>query len=515
MVSFNSVPADSLVPFTYVEFDNSNASGNRLQTLPYKVLVIGQQFTGAGRKDPLKIHRVIDEAQATQYFGAGSMLADMAAGLFKNNKQNEAFFIGLNDHPSGVSAVGAISIFGEKALETSVLSLYIAGRPYKVAVNGRTIPAADGVAQLLPDTPEVIAAKLVEAINADPYRIVDALIDSDNPGRLIVTARHKGDAGNHIDLRFSYYSSETMPEGISGTIESMTGGRENPDISKIIPILDDTHYNVIAFPYTDEANLKIIDEELEDRFGPSRQLDSHVFCASNLKTISELTTKFSNESPTTDKQGFFANSKQYSILSVLDSPTPPWVWAAATAGVNAFHAELDPARPYQTLEVKGVMIGNTRLRLSERNILLKNGISTFLLGRGKAAIERLITTFRKNALGAIDRSYLDCNTKQTLSFLRFSFRNHFQTKFPRHKLASDGVRVAPGQPVLTPKTAKAEAISLFRRWEYAGLVEGAGEFKKGLIVERSGTDPNRLNFLLTPDLMNQLRVNAVKIGFIL
>ena len=82
MVSFNSVPADSLVPFTYVEFDNSNAGGNRLQTLPYKILVIGQQFVGAGRKDPLKIHRVFDTSQAKEYFGTGSMLAQMSEGLF-------------------------------------------------------------------------------------------------------------------------------------------------------------------------------------------------------------------------------------------------------------------------------------------------------------------------------------------------------------------------------------------------------------------------------------------------
>ncbi len=514
MVSFNRVPADSLVPFTFVEFDNSNAAGDRLQAQPYKILVVGQQFTGTGRKDPLKIHRISSEAQAIDYFGPGSMLAQMAYGLFENNKQTEAFFVGLEDASGSVAATGVMSITG-LATASGTLSCYIGGKAYNVAVNGRTIPAGPGgnPPALNPDTAKVVATKLAAAIQADPERIVDAAVDATIDTKVNLTARHKGLAGNSIDVQFNFFSSETFPAGIRAEVETeMSGGTVNPDISQIVNVLDDTHYNVIAFPYTDKANLDAIDNELEDRFGPVRQLDGHAFTASSLKTVSELTTAFGDKTGT---NGFFANSKQYSILSALDSPTAPWVWAAATAGVNALYAQIDPARPYQTLRIRGVLAGKTQLRLEERNVLLKNGISTFLTGNQQIAIERLITTMRENAFGALDRSYLDVNTKQTLSFIRFSFRTHFQTKFPRHKLADDGTRFATGQAVLTPKTAKAEAISLFKRWELAGLVEGAEKFKAGLIVERSPNDPNRLDFLLAPDLMNQLRVNAAQIGFIL
>jgi phage tail sheath gpL-like len=38
-------------------------------------------------------------------------------------------------------------------------------------------------------------------------------------------------------------------------------------------------------------------------------------------------------------------------------------------------------------------------------------------------------------------------------------------------------------------------------------------FKKYLIVERDSQDPNRVNVLLPPDIVNQLRVMAVLASF--
>ena len=38
-------------------------------------------------------------------------------------------------------------------------------------------------------------------------------------------------------------------------------------------------------------------------------------------------------------------------------------------------------------------------------------------------------------------------------------------------------------------------------------------FKENLIVERNATDPNRLDVLFPPDLINQLRVFATLVQF--
>ena len=58
-------------------------------------------------------------------------------------------------------------------------------------------------------------------------------------------------------------------------------------------------------------------------------------------------------------------------------------------------------------------------------------------------------------------------------------------------------------------------MALFGTWEEKGLVEGIDRFKADLVVERNASDPNRLDFLLTPDLINQFIVGAAKIAFIL
>ena len=68
---------------------------------------------------------------------------------------------------------------------------------------------------------------------------------------------------------------------------------------------------------------------------------------------------------------------------------------------------------------------------------------------------------------------------------------------------------------MTPSIARAEAIGLFREWENRGLVEDADAFKSTLVVERNATDPNRLDFALPLDLVNQLRVMAARIDFAL
>ena len=126
-----------------------------------------------------------------------------------------------------------------------------------------------------------------------------------------------------------------------------------------------------------------------------------------------------------------------------------------------------------------------------------------------------MTTYRTNEAGGSDPAYLDIETLMTLQYIRWDWRNYVLNKYPRHKLANDGTRYAPGQAIVTPLVMKAEAIAKFTDWESLGLVEGFSQFKRDLIVERNASDPNRLDVLLPPNLVNQLRVCATKISFLL
>jgi phage tail sheath gpL-like len=132
---------------------------------------------------------------------------------------------------------------------------------------------------------------------------------------------------------------------------------------------------------------------------------------------------------------------------------------------------------------------------------------------GNVLIERLVTTYQTNPFGVEDISYLDITTMRTLAYLRYSVRARIALKFPRHKLANDGTNFAPGQAIVTPKIIRAELIALARQWEEVGLVEKLDQFKEDLLVERDGTDPNRVNALIPPDIVNQFRVFAASVQF--
>jgi len=101
----------------------------------------------------------------------------------------------------------------------------------------------------------------------------------------------------------------------------------------------------------------------------------------------------------------------------------------------------------------------------------------------------------------------------TLLYLRFSWRVRIGNRYPRHKLANDGTQFGAGVAVITPQLGKGEALLWFREMELLGLVEGFDQFKRDVVCERNATDPNRLDFLLPPDLINSLIGTAASLQF--
>ena len=87
------------------------------------------------------------------------------------------------------------------------------------------------------------------------------------------------------------------------------------------------------------------------------------------------------------------------------------------------------------------------------------------------------------------------------------------SKYPRCKLADDGTHYGPGQAIVTPSVIKSEIIAMYSRLETEGIVENAEAFAENLIVERNASDPNRVDVLLPPDLVNQLRIFATLVQF--
>lgn len=323
-----------------------------------------------------------------------------------------------------------------------------------------------------------------------------------------VRARNRGPQGNDIDLRFNYADGEATPAGVSCTIGVMAGGATPPLLSSLIAALGDAWFQVIVHPYTDSTSLTALETEMASRFGPLRMIDGVLFtsAAGSVSTLATL--------------GNTRNSKSSSILAQpgANPVTPPAEFAAAVGAVVAYEAAVDPALPFQTLSVAGVLLPaeNDLFTFQERDSLLYDGIATTRgADGGGVVLERLITTYKTNGAGAPDVSYLDVTTMLTLLYLRYSARAKILTDFPRHKLMDDGQRVGAGQRIVTPQLAKASMVAWFRQMQERGLVENLEQFKTDLVVERDTDDRNRLNFILPPDLANQFMVGAVDLQFIL
>lgn len=485
MINFNSIPADIRVPGQYIEFDSSRAVSG-LPPIENRVLIIGQKLA-AGSAAALSIQPVIEASEAIALFGRGSMAARMVAAYKKVDRFSAVHVIAMDDIVGGTLASGTITVAGP-ATAAGTIALMVAG--VAVAVNVANAASANTIATAIA---AAITAKLDLPVTAAAAAAV-----------VTVTARHKGTAGNMIDLRHSHFASEALPAGVTLAIVAMAAGATDPDIDTVWAVIGDNTFRTIVLGFSEAATLTKVKAELDDRWGPLRMLESVAYGARS-GTQGALAAF-----------GAALNSELISMIGTGKSPT----WSAEAAAIYAaaagYHSAIDPARPLHTLQLTGMVApkDEDRFTRAQREALLRDGIATYTADQaGTARIERAITTYQTDALGIEDIAYLDLESVTTLGYLRASLRARIATKFPRHKLADDGTAFGPGQAIVTPKILRAEIIALAREWEDGGLVEGLDQFVADLIVERSVSDPNRVNALIPPDIVNQFRSFAAAIQF--
>lgn len=482
-IAFNDIPANIRNSGVYVEFDNRLA-GNAVPD--FKLLVIGQRLAAGTVAANLPTRASQNATLTEEQYGRGSMAAEMVKAIKAAQPWLETWVIALDDNVAGAAATGTITVTGSPT-EAGTLNVYIAGKRVQAVITSG-------------QTPTQVAAAIVAAITADTTLPVTA---SAVAGVVTLTARHKGECGNTIDVRLNYYE-ETTPKGITVAIVAMSGGTGNPDISTAIAAMGDVQYNWIALPYTDAANLALIEAELDARYKPPRQIGGRAFCA------------FRGTHAATGTFGNTRNSPHVSCMGTGMSPTPPYLWAAVNAAVGGFKLMNDPARQLRTALLVGVKAPAPADRFTdtERNELLFDGISTYTVGPdGTVRIAEQITMYQLNTSGIGDDSYLYINTVETLERYRFEQRYLFSQKYPDWKLAKDTEVVGPGQPVMQPKLAKVELLGLYKRLQERGWVQDYERYKESLVSQINGSNPNRLDIYDSPILVGNLRVTAIHVEF--
>jgi phage tail sheath gpL-like len=482
MIPFKQLPANIRVPLFYAEVDNSQAnSGQEAQ----RALIIGQMTAaGSGVANVPVISQGVSDAATVG--GAGSMLHLETQAYRLNDSFGEVWYLPLADDAAATAATGSVSITAPPTAG-GTLSLYIGG----VRISQPVLPT---------QTAAQIATALAASINATPNLPVLAVAAA---SAVTLTAINKGPCGNDIDLRTNYQGArggEATPAGMTLTLTQMTGGTTAPNLTNAFANLSGMSFDFIVCPYNDATSLNAVQALLNDvtgRWSWSTQLYGHAF-AGMRGTLGALTTF-----------GVGRDDQHTSVMGFNDSPTPNWIWAAALAGAAATSLRADPATPLQTVVIQGVLAPplQSRFILTDRNTLLFDGVSTFIVGDdGTVSIENLITTYQKNAFGSADSSYLEVETLFTLAAVLRSMRSVVTSKYSRVKLAANGTRFAAGSNVVTPNMIRADLIAQYRTLEDQGLVQNGDAFKQGIIVQQNAQNPNRVDVLWPGTLINQLRI---------
>jgi phage tail sheath gpL-like len=455
-------------------------------------------MSSTGAADPDKAIAIGTQAQADEAYGQGSELSRMFKAFYANNFANEVWGLGVTEPVAGIAASGTITV-ATVPTEAGTIHLYIGGQHVPVNISAS-------------DTVDQVATKISNAINDVDDLMVIATVTT---ATVTLTHKTKGVSGNDVRIDINYFGSiggEITPPGLGLTLPAtgfLTGGTGVPIFDDAIANLGEQQFEYVAMPYTDSTSLMAWEIEYgfsdSGRWGWRRELFGHIFSAKR-GLYADLITF-----------GATRNAGVVSIMAFENTVPTPMYEATAAYDAKAQRALInDPARPLQTLSLTGVKLAplDDRFNTIELNALAGTGLATQKPGSdGQPMISRETTTYQLNLYGQGDDAYELVTTLATLAKLLRNQRHVITSKFPRHKLANDGTRFGPGQAVVTPGIIKGELIAQYRLDEFNGLVEDTANFKRHLLVERDPQNPNRVNVLYPPDLINQLRIFAVLAQF--
>lgn len=488
MSAFTQIPDNLRLPGVRVEFDARRAVTGTPQ-IQHRVLVMGQRLT-SGTVGALVPTRVTSDTQADEYFGRGSMLAEMLKAALKAWRYLEIWGIAINEDASGVKATGSVTFAGP-ATAAGTVNLYVGGVRARVGV-------AKGA------TSAQIATATAAAVNANTALPLVAVVNEGNTSKVDFTCRWKGETGNDIDLRVNAYSGERLPDGVTATFVAMASGATNPDAGNLTASFGPQWWTYIINPFNDTSNLDVLADELVARWDAMR--DKRVICFGAFRGTYGATATF----------GDARNDFPISTMATGKALTPPWIWAAVYGLVSAASLSNHPARGLQTLELPGVKGApvEDQFEDSERNALLFDGMSTHTVDLdGTVRIEMAITMYQTNASGIEDTSWLKVQTLAINTYMAFARRARL-SKFARSMLADDGTDFDPSLDVVTPSRIRTELIDLAKEFERKGIMENVDQYKRDLTVVRDTDNRNRVNVFESPDHVNQLDLLAMQLAWL-
>ncbi|MCH9844127.1 MAG: phage tail sheath subtilisin-like domain-containing protein, partial [Alphaproteobacteria bacterium] len=469
----------------FAEFNASKASSGGT-ALPQKLLLLGHKTTQGTATENEAV--LVANGTQTQLFGQKAMLTAMLDATFAINPYQEIYALPLTEPDAGVQATWQIDFTGCNVASPKTIMLYLYGNRVSIGIDGNAA---------------TIANQVKDALLADPALPIDATVTV--TGNICqFSFIHKGAGFNQEPPHFNRAAHEQDPEGFTYEIKRSADGAGAVDSITLAASLGDTWWSEIINPFSRDITLvNALDTVLTTRNGGTIQKPGMQYLARKDMYTTLVTFAQSR------------NSRFETILGLRESATPEYVIAAIYAAHIAKATATDPARALQYITLQGLMPAKDKQGFtdSERNILIGKGMSTLTQNAGgKVRLERAITSYKTNDAGAIDNSYTDLETFYILNLLRFQMNNRLLSRYPQVKVGNDSDMLRQG--VVRPKDVKAEILALAQEWVNAGLINSIDEFRQHIVVNRSQNDPGRLEIILQPELIGQLRQIFVSIQFL-
>lgn len=479
------LPKGLLVPFVGVQFDSSLATSGT-GAYPVQVAIIGQK-TSEGTGEANKQLLVSSADEVADLAGFGSMAHRQAIKFFANNRVSTTQLILLDDADTSTAATKTITVTGAATAVGEVALL----------LNGDRYAAGAAVGATADEVATAIAAAITAEVNAPVTAAAVA-------GVVTLTAKNKGLAAGEMIVISNYYEGEVTPAGLTITVGATTDGTIDPDIQDAIDAIGDAWFTHYTAAYVDPTNLTTMQDYLLAQTSPLVQRDG-MYLVGKTGTRSELITFATDGTRNCPYVGLMATSMM---------PNTTYEVAAAYTARCAESVAEDTAIPLHRMTLTDILpvAKSERWTLIERNQLAENGVMTLTHDLGVQS-EATVTMYLKNAAGADDIAYQQQNTIYQLSYARYTFVQRILTKYPRAKLADSIERMQSNQQVMTPAVGITEAVSWFIALESQGILENISQFKDDVQCIRPDGYPNRLEWLLPPDLVNQFIVGSADMQF--
>ncbi|MDR0700954.1 MAG: hypothetical protein LBF61_00860 [Azoarcus sp.] len=482
-ITFSEVPGALRYPGVYIEIDGSQAGlGGDLP----QVLLVGQKLP-AGTAPAGEVIRITGTEDAATKFGAGSMLAQMAAAYRRADSTLDLWALPYADAGAGQAATGTITV-NAAATASGTLTLYIAGKPVQASITA---------AASLADTATAIAA----AVNAAGPDI--PVTASATAAVVTLAARHAGGCGNSIDLRLGLYG-EAVPDSLVVTIAGMTGGAGDPLPGDLPALIGERWFRYVALGINDNATLAAWHTESQRRYRVPVQAGFRAFTAYR---------------GTYEQAAAFGETKNYEHISTswlsLNPPTP-WEAAATITGAAALKLYNSPVISLEGTALPGLVADESYNDFTIGNSLLYKGISILEAGRdGSVYIKRLISMYQYRSDGSADDAYLDINIAEVMERIRYEQRIGAIQKFRGTVAAKTNEGFRPGLRITTEDSVRAYLLSLYKNVLMAeyGWVQAYDYYKGTLVVEQDADNPSRFNFRDDPVITSPFYIIAGRSQF--